>query len=272
MLITLAPARTALENLVLSLWHPEELIRQLVGEIAKDLFADSQYIREPQFRAIHHRDLELLFSFYDRRFFEGYLQQALAGRNLTFRLAPRMTSKGGTTTKTLNPRTGEVNYEIAISTGLLFDGFRNNDRDVTVSGIRCENRLEALQRIFEHELVHLIELLCWESSNCAADRFQNIARRLFLHQAHTHHLITRRERAANSGIRVGARVMFVFEGVHLTGRVNPITKRATVLVRHPEGRGFSDGLRYKVYYVPISWLEPVTADEVNEGREFANAS
>jgi len=69
MLMTLAPLRNALENTVLSLRHPPALIQQLVGEIAKELLAYSQYIREPQFRAIHPRDLELLFSFYDKRFF-----------------------------------------------------------------------------------------------------------------------------------------------------------------------------------------------------------
>jgi hypothetical protein len=261
MLMTLVPSRSALENTVLSLRHPEELIQQLVSEIAKDLLAHSQYIKEPQFRAIHPRDLELLFSFYDKRLFAGLLQRALAGRNLTFRLAPRMTRAGGTTTKKVSRRSGQACYEIAISSSLLFDGFRNNDRDVTVSGVRCQNRLEALQRIFEHELVHLIEQLCWESSNCAAGRFQYIARRLFLHQAHTHHLITRRERAAESGIRPGSRVTFIFEGRRLMGRVNRITKRATVLVEDPEGRKFSDGGTYKVYYVPISSLQPFAADE-----------
>jgi len=261
MLMTLAPSRSALENTVLSLRHPQELSQQLVGEIAKDLLTHSQYIREPQFRAIHPRDLELLFSFYDKRFFAGLLQRALAGRNLTFRLAPRMTRAGGTTTKTLSRSSGQVSYEIAIATGLLFAGFQDDDRDVTVSGIRCENRLEALQRIFEHELVRLIEQLCWESSNCAASRFQYIARRLFLHQAHTHALITRRERAADSGIRPGARVTFVFEGQRLTGRVNRITKRATVLVQDSAGRKFTDGQRYKPYYVSITDLEPVAVDE-----------
>src|SRR6266567_7942040 len=71
-------------------------------------------------------------------------------------------------------------------------------------------RMEALQRIFEHEIVHLIEQLCWENSDCAARRFRDIAERLFLHRAHTHDLITRRERAAESGIHVGSRVTFSF--------------------------------------------------------------
>ena len=51
--------------------------------------------------------------------------------------------------------------------------------------------------------------------------------------------------------------MFTFEGRRLAGRVNRITKRATVLVEDPEGLNYSDGRRYKVFYVPISSLKPV---------------
>ena len=140
---------------------------------------------------------------------------------------------------------------------MLFDGFGKMHRRITVCGLDCENRLEALQRIFEHEVVHLAEQLCWENSDCAATRFQDIAKRFFLHRAHTHNLVTRRERAALSGIGLGSRVAFLFEGRRLTGRVNRITKRATVLVEDTEGQKYSDGLRYKTYYVPIVHLELV---------------
>jgi hypothetical protein len=54
--------------------------------------------------------------------------------------------------------------------------------------------------------------LCWENSDCSAARFQDITTRFFLHRAHTHDLVTRRERAANSGIRLGSRVTLTFEG------------------------------------------------------------
>ena len=118
---------------------------------------------------------------------------------------------------------------------------------------------DILQRIFEHELVHLLEQLCWDASDCTATRFQDIARRLFAHRTHTHDLVTRCERAANSGILPGALVTFAFEGRKLTGRVNRITKRATVLVEDAAGRAYSNGLRYKAYYVPIGRLELVAA-------------
>ena len=128
--------------------------------------------------------------------------------------------------------------------------------DPRVCGLECTNRLEALQRIFEHELVHLVEQLCWGTSDCSAARFHDIAKRLFLHEAHTHELITGRERTADSGIRIGSLVTFEFERRPLTGCVNRITKRATALGEDAEGQRYSDGKPYKTYYVPIAWLSP----------------
>jgi hypothetical protein len=119
--------------------------------------------------------------------------------------------------------------------------------------------LEALQRIFEHEIVHLAEQLCWGTSNCSAARFQDIAARFFLHRSHTHALITHKERAAQSGIGIGSLVVFRFEGRDLTGKVNRITKRATVLVPDPAGKAYSDGSRYNTYYVPLAALRLVAA-------------
>ena len=216
----------------------------------------SRHISQPDFQAIHTSDLKLLFDAYDRSFFAGQFQASLNGRPLAFRLSPRMTKAGGTTTS-VRTRTGEVRFEIAIAISMLFDAFRAEDRQVTVCGIVCTNRLQALQRIFEHEMIHLAENLIWNGSDCAKPRFQQIASRHFLHSAHTHNLITRRERAANTGIHVGTRVAFTFEGERLTGRVNRITKRATVLVEHSDGKPYSDRKRYKAYYVPLSWLEIV---------------
>jgi hypothetical protein len=69
--------------------------------------------------------------------------------------------------------------------------------------------------------------------------------------------VTRGERAANAGIRTGTRVRFLFEGRGVEGRVNRITSRATVLVEDAEGQLFSDGRRYKTYYVPLPLLTPL---------------
>lgn len=236
----------------------EEVIHDHVRRIRDGLLARSACVREDDFRAIHPGDLKFLFDSYDECFFSKRCAQTLDGSKLHFRLSPRMTRAGGKTTR-FTSRTGEHRYEIAIASSMLFDGFSKEDRRVTVCGIECVTRLEALQRIFEHEVVHLIELLCWDRSDCSAARFQDIAARFFQHRAHTHNLITRRERAAESGIRVGSRVTFNFEGQRLTGRVNRVTKRATVLVEDPEGQSYSNGLRYKTYYVPIAMLRPESA-------------
>ncbi|PYU19255.1 MAG: SprT-like family protein [Acidobacteria bacterium] len=259
-----APARSALAEAIVAFRLPDELIRKHIHEIHQGVLAHSRYIREANFTSIHRGDLEFLFGAYDERFFTGLCLRALEGRRIRFRLATRMTNAGGKTTRFLS-RTGDVSYEIAIACNLLFDGFGDRDRSIRVCGLDCNDRLEALQRIFEHELVHLVEQLCWETSNCAAARFQDIAARHFLHRAHTHNLVTRRERAADSGIRLGSRVTFVFEGQRLTGRVNRITKRATVLVQDGEGQQYSNGLRYRAYYVPIGLLEPVAEDASDRG-------
>lgn len=252
-------ARNALAETVLATALLEEIIQQRVRQIYHDMLAFSAYLQKADFTTIHRRDLEYLFTAYDEAFFGGLCWQALNGRRLNFRLSSRMTRTGGTTAR-LKTRDGEVFYEVSIGISMLFDGFGDADRRVTVCGLECENRLQALQRIFEHEIVHLIEQLCWENSNCKAQRFQSIAARFFSHRAHTHNLVTRRERAAQSGIRVGSCVTFTFEGQQLIGRVNRITKRATVLVKDPAGQKFSDGLRYKVYYVPTAALKLVMVE------------
>jgi hypothetical protein len=250
---------SSLAGKILSSREPEESIRRRVRQIHHDVLACSPSIREANFTGIHPFDLEFLFESYDELFLDGFCRKALDGRKLGFRLSTRMTRAGGTTTR-FRSRNGEVAYEIAIAAGMLFDAFGRLERRVDVCGLECGNRLDALQRIFEHEIVHLCEQVCWETSDCKAVRFQDIAARLFLHRAHTHNLVTRRELAAKSGIRTGSRVTFVFEGRRLTGHVNRITRRATVLVEDAAGARYSDGLRYRKYYVPIAQLEPASAE------------
>jgi hypothetical protein len=234
---------------------PPEQIERSLRSIQQALLKHSAHLRQADFNAIHPRDLEILFRLYDEAFFDGLCLRALSGHRLSFRLAPRMTRAGGKTARFVTRR-GEISYEISIAISMLFDGFTLRDREVTVCGVECSHRLEALQRIFEHEMVHLVELLCWGRSDCKAARFQDIATRFFRHRSHTHNLVTRRERALESGIRVGSRVQFAFEGHALSGRVNRITKRATVLVPDAAGEKYADGLRYRTYYVPIASLTP----------------
>ena len=150
---------------------------------------------------------------------------------------------------------GTRKFELKLSTTLLFQTFEDIDRPVEVTGRICKDRLEAMQRVTEHELVHLIEMMIWNDGDCHQARFQSIAKRYFAHLDYRHGLITQRERAAaRFDIRVGDHVLFFHEGFKMKGRVNRITRRATVLVPNPKGERFTDGKRYVKYYVPLEKL------------------
>ena len=228
--------------------------------IAEHLFTTSPFLREANFTQFHPDDLKLLFELYDELYFGSLLCQCVDRDQLSFRLSRRMTRAGGNTTRwTYANRPGVARYEIAVSTPLLFQSFNDPEHKVKVTGLECDSRLDGLMRVMEHELVHLIEMLVWSDSSCAMHRFQNIASRFFGHTDHRHELMTPRDAAVvNYGIKTGSRVRFDYEGNKLEGIVNRVTKRATVLVAHPQGERYSDGVRYVKFYIPVSALEPIS--------------
>ncbi|RLS42061.1 MAG: SprT-like family protein [Planctomycetota bacterium] len=235
-----------------------EVVQQRTRVIYEHLLGRSRHLQSGNFRSIHGEDLATLFESYDSAFFRGACLASLGGRRLDFRVSTRMTSAGGKTFH-YTPRTSGAKdwYEIAVSAPLLFQTFRDVNRPVTVCGVSCKDRLEALQRIFEHEMIHLVELVAWKNSECSAPRFQSITSRLFQHREHTHNLITQSERAkVKFGIVAGSRVQFEYEGRLYSGIVNRVTKRATILVEDPGGLRYSDGKRYTKFYIPLDHLLP----------------
>ncbi len=241
---------TALESHVIS---------ERTAQIHAAVLDASQYLGAGNFTKIHPTDLELLFAEYDRRFFGGQIQKSLGSSPLQFSLSQRMTSAGGQTACYYDGRTGVRRYQISVATSILFGCFRDDDhRAIITSGIKCQDRLDALQRVMEHELVHLLEMVLWQKSSCTQARFQAIAHRFFGHTEHTHRLITPKERAfAKFGITPGTRVRFQYDGVEHTGVVNSVRKRATVLVERASGQRYTDGKHYAKFYVPVQCLERV---------------
>lgn len=228
---------------------------------------ESPYLDGGNFTTIDATDLKRLFDHYDAIFFKSHIEKTLGKTLVHFRLSPRMTRAGGRTAQVTPARhPGRQYYEISVSTALLLDSFAGADhRPVTVTGLTCRDRMEAIQRILEHEVIHLIELLVWETSRCSSTRFQSMASRFFGHTTHTHALITPGERAAEQfGITPGDHVRFRFRGGVYTGVVNRITKRATVLVRNQRGRLYTDGSRYSTFYVPVERLETLPAPRSHE--------
>ncbi len=236
-------------------------IAEKTREIYESVLSESDYLDAGNFNKIHPDDIERLFDLYDQSFFDRGIREMLGDAPLDFRLSKRMTRAGGKAScrQRMDRRGGKIHkeYEIAVSSTLLFQTFQDDHRPVVMSGIECRDRLAALQRVVEHEMTHLIEMLIWNDSSCSAPRFQSIAHRFFGHTEHRHQLITPRERAFTKfGIQAGDRVSFRFEGRHYQGVVNRITKRATVLVEDERGEPYSDGKCYAKFYIPLEMIQP----------------
>ena len=163
------------------------------------MLEQSAQIRAGNFTVIGTDDLERMFGLYDREFFRGLLGEMLLedrAHPMAFRLSRRLTRAAGQTMRQVRrvPVAGtmadRVDYEISVSTTLLFSTFQNVEREVIVGGLLCHDRLEALQRIFEHELLHLAEFLGWGRSSCSAENFHALSRRIFAHEGVSHDLVT----------------------------------------------------------------------------------
>jgi hypothetical protein len=225
------------------------------AQIHSAVLKQSQWLDGANFTRIHPDDLKNLFEQYDSAFFGGKLKQALGGTPLRFSLSSRLTSSGGITTTITNRKTGQRRYHIKASTAILFGCFHEDHRPLKACGLVCRDRLDALQRVMEHEIVHLIEQLAWAASSCSQPRFQSITQRFFGHTEHKHNLITPRERAlVKYGIKPGMNVRFRIDGVERIGVVNRISKRATVLVEDARGVRYTNGKHYAKYYVPVQLL------------------
>ena len=82
--MTPSPAQAALTETLLSLKASEESILGRAEEIQRNILTRSSHVRQPNFTAIHTRDLEFLFDAYDSAFLYGRCRAALDGRKLTF--------------------------------------------------------------------------------------------------------------------------------------------------------------------------------------------
>lgn len=231
-------------------YSPHEIGKK-TREIYHQILQSSKNIHEGNFTRIGTNDLRAIFELYDRSFFDNFFTVNYQGK-ISFQLSKRMTSAGGKTKYRKDTKT----FEIGLSTTLIFQSFHDGDREVKVNGIICQDRLEAAQRIFEHEMIHLLEFALFEKSSCFQPQFKALSRNIFNHSDVTHQLITHRERAHQKyNLRVGDRVSFRLNGQTHIGVLARITKRATVMVNKPGGPIMdSIGNRYVKWYVPVHFL------------------
>lgn len=235
--------------------------------IYERLTSDSPRVKAGNFTQIAPADLALMYELYDEGFFGGDLSRLVkaSGAPLRFELSARLTRSAGLTkrygtrVKPGAPPAPATRFEIVLSTALLFQTFRDVERTVRVNGLVCADRLEAAQRVFEHELLHLVEMLVWAESDCDGERFKGLAFDVFAHTQTKHDLVTQNERArAKFDLRVGDRVEFTFDGRPYVGVVGRITRRATVLVEDDSrGTPHADGRKYLKFYIPLPMLRRV---------------
>jgi hypothetical protein len=257
-------AAQELGDLLVGLNYQPEHLDRVFRQVHDHVMASSDHLNnEGNFTRIGTYDLIRMFDYYDSVLLGGRVRDTVnaQGSTLKFDLSRRLTRSGGHTKRT-RPITARpfdpAKYEIAVSVPVLFSTFQDVDRPIKACGRLCFNRFEALQRIMEHEILHLAEMLAWDVSNCTARRYKSIAINTFGHTESHHQLITPAERASiNFGVKPGAKVCFIYEGRRIVGVVNSIRSRATVLVPSPGGTLYSDGYRYEKYYVSVEQLKPV---------------
>jgi len=243
---------------MIDLRYNEETIRIKRKLIADKLKSESETIKTDRIEVISNYDLRLLYEYYDENFFDDWFKNNFKGL-FKFTLSRRMTKSAGITKCPKNVKqipNWQIIIEICIGVDFFFkydhlEGYKNT------CGIESQNSLEALQIIFEHELLHALEFLLYQKSDCKKDRFKETAKYMFGHTQSHHQLPTNHKIIAEKyNINVGDKVRFMFENTRLTGTVNKINKRATVLVLNPDGELVDKyGNKYKKYLVPAQYLE-----------------
>ncbi len=132
-------------------------------EIHSQTLQLSRSIDRPNFSRVGRDDLVRMIGMYDERFFGGQVLPLAKAEGISFGLSSRMTKVAGklVTSYPNGDYDGRRQFEMVLSSTLLFQTFEDSDRSVEVTGRPCRDRLEAMQRVAEHELVHLIEMLVW---------------------------------------------------------------------------------------------------------------
>ncbi len=239
------------KNLSALKFAPEE-ITQKVKTIFNGILNASKSVTSPNFTSISDFDVGKLFKLYDEQFFNNFFWDNYR-QKLNFKISTRMTKSAGKLTYYKQNQS----FLISLSTNLLFQTFKNENRTIKVNGFICTNRLEAAMHVLEHEIIHLSEWIVYKNSNCSHARFRSLAKNIFGHTDVTHQLVVGSEYAQISyDLNIGDTVSFQFDGIEMKGIIARITKRATVMVE--DGRGqYMDkaGKRYVKYYIPLQILK-----------------
>jgi hypothetical protein len=243
---------------IVALSLPLEEIKRRTSTIHAAAIGKAENISCANFNKIGDIDIRYIFRLYDRFFFGDFFTANYRGQ-LSFYLSGRMTRAAGKFV--WRKRSQTQTFEIGIATAMLFDNFTTPQDTKDLSGFLCTNRLEALQRVIEHEIVHFLEYLGFGETDCSKERFKTICKAIFGHTKSVHALDTPRKIAANKyDLRVGSSVFFFMEGHKYEGRIQRIGRRATVIATKKDGVDIS---RIKCY-APFHMLKRPVPEKIRE--------
>ena len=119
------------------------------------------------FISLNGNDVRDLFNLYDVVFFQSQIHERIGNLNtpseLKFYANERTSGAGGICSiDRVGGLGGRCTYYIDIAPNVINTIFkRNKSGSVFAAGVGCEDRLECLQLIMEHEIIHLLMIL-WE--------------------------------------------------------------------------------------------------------------
>lgn len=221
------------------------------------MLKDPRGVPRPDFPPQRPDVLQFMAQLYDQAYFGGALSDALAqacDQPWGVAISPRMTRRSA---RTGRARRGgsRAGYLLTLSSLLFVDGLFPGPRGTRLFGRYCEDRLDLLQRVLEHHLLHVAEELAYGKTRCGQERFQRLAFGIFGHTEFDEGLPSFADNAEEAfGLRVGDRVSFELEELPYEGVLERIGKRATVQVEHEEGEEHPDGKRYLKARVPLRLL------------------
>ena len=227
--------------------------------IKNKLFERSSNIKSENFDRISEKDLYILYELYDEIFLQNWFKQNFKG-NIKFILSRQLTRAAGNTRTRKNIAEIEsenIEFEVKISLNHLIN-FNKINRTKYVGGIEAHSITDSLMLVFEHEMCHVIEFILYNKSSCSKKPFKDLIYNLFGQTESTHKLVSSYEaNVFEYGIKQGDRVKFNYKGKCISGFIQRINKRATVMCPDLHGSYIDKfGRRYCKYYVsPESLLK-----------------
>jgi hypothetical protein len=209
-----------------------------IQDIRKSIHDELSTTIPVNFTNLKNSDIKKLFDLYDDYFFGGSIMEKInsSGSTIKFTSSPL----GGSTFagKCIMTKTGmKCDYELRFPSKLFLKLFtqKGSNKLLKTNGIICRNRLECLQLVFEHELVHLIMNL-WNYYDKSGDLysshgklFQCMTKSLFDHTDYKHELFNEFEEGTEfitkSNAFVGMDVYILVDGKNTYGKITKVNPK-----------------------------------------------